>query len=336
MDTDATPKVSGVRQLPIIPKLPPLEIPSSASFDNNDNDDDSVLPLLARNIIDEAPSASVHASASEESFATACTSPIRSPTSSADLGLIGIPPPRPSRSLAKSTSVDSFVNQRQDPPLSHPVPKDVSQRSRLPSNPTQPIYRDSVIDPDMDRWRTQRQSTSLPSSQKQPSFSVQNKFLQRTRASGRIMATVDSEESMYEDSEAELSGASTSNDPLRRRLMSVRELSRPHGIDTTPRTQALSATVSLTSLTSAHLVQRTQTRPTAFSNASIRSDPSSSQLPDSTRARSQSLGAQIDAHTRRNPSRMTKPMTTNAVETPVRTFHTLLIKIFCLCTNLYA
>ena len=306
-DAESTPKVADVRQLPTISKLPPLEIPSNQRF--SDDTFDSSLFIGIRDRDDETRSGSTHAS--EDSFATACTSsPIASPTSFAALIAIPPPPPRSSCILAKSTSVDSFVKDRS--PGTPVVVTNPYSRS-----PLKKTFRDSVIDPDMDRWRTQRQSTHTPSlgSQKPPSSFVQNKFLQRTRATSKFMMTgADSEDSMYEDSEAELSAASTSKEPIRRRLMSIREASRAHGAGSAP---PLSTTVSLTSLTAAHLADRSQARPTGFSNGSVRSDPSSSLALDSTRARSQSLGAQLDAHSRRNPSRLVTPMVTNAVEKPV-------------------
>jgi hypothetical protein len=209
--------------------------------------------------------------------------------------LINIALPSPSshssRILAKSTSVDSFVKDRFVRPPGSPA------LTGLPytRSPLEQTFRDSVVDPDMDRWRIQPQrgSTHASGTQTPPSSFAHNKLLQRTRATNKFMTGGDSEESMYEDSEAELSAG---NDPQRRRLMSIRETSsRTHSSGIVARSQALSATVSLTNLTPALLAERSHARSTISSNTPSRSNLSSSRAPDATRARSQSLGARMGA-----------------------------------------
>lgn len=226
------PDPQGTHRLPSIPTLPPIEIPQpdpSTTADSSGNRSIS----HSQESEDNQPSS---AALSEESYATACSSPLATPAEYFGADALNISPSvqsGTSRALSKSLSVDSFVRDQQQSGSGTASPTD----SMRTAGPSRNKNRLSIIEPEMvERWRTvgAEQHSNIAALQPRPSASSPSGFrgfasrvkrhsrLHRPSAGNRgIEDEFDS--SAYEDSEHEYgnqgSRAAAKAKELRRRLL---------------------------------------------------------------------------------------------------------------------
>ncbi|KAI5124751.1 hypothetical protein M0805_005385 [Coniferiporia weirii] len=295
-------------RLPTIPTLPPIQIPrSSIPRPSPHAPDDNALRVPESD--DNQPISARH---SDESFATACTSPLVADETSSGAETLDATHPMHDhsslRTLPKSLPVDSFVRERQDrrdakAPLAEPLRAAGSSKrhSRLPS-----------VDPESSgQWRIEqlpeRSLVSATSSPRHPiSPSIHSLIQRRSRRSDFAMMEDEIESSAYEDSEFEQGHSGDGRvgeraGEMRRRLippkrsgsMPVSRASPQPLIP--PRTRKVPSVNPHPILTNINTTITT-IRPTTIPERSppLRSKASAPTPLDPSRSRSRSIGAQSD------------------------------------------
>lgn len=230
MQTEALPPdASGTHGLPSIPTLPPIEIPHS-DLSPALTSSGSGSKAYRRESEDNQPSS---AALSEESYATACSSPLATPAEYFGDGVMADSRPQQSASsrvLSKSFSVDSFARDQQLRSSGSTSPTD-SMRTAGPSSNKNRL---SIIESEVvERWRAM-EAEQRPAPQQRPSSSSGSGirgFASRVRRQSRLhhpsagnrTREDEIDSSTYEDSEIELGGqenrAVTKTKELRRRLL---------------------------------------------------------------------------------------------------------------------
>lgn len=306
--------------LPTIPTLPPIEIPQS-NIHSSSITVDNVTTLSVPDVDDTLPNS---AKFSEESYATACSSPVAIHSESQiddvleSTHFTQIVSPR---ALLKSLSVDSFIREQRRRDSGSISPTDTT--SALTAGTHSNHERLSAIDPDMDYWRSTLRSDPqfYPVATAEQLVNVESTFrtaAQKVRSSsvlggntGHVTTEDENESSTHEDTEVERVAATNkviTTSSLRQRLSAPRRagsmpVTRPLGqLPTQPRVHRDLNSKSKTTITKKPI------SPNRISNTPSRSSvnrvkTSGLHSTESTRSRSASVGGQSEAAYKRSARR---------------------------------
>ncbi|THH12356.1 hypothetical protein EW145_g71 [Phellinidium pouzarii] len=319
------PGLPGNIRLPTIPTLPPIQIPRSSL--------QSSLSALSDgaslNVSESYPKQILSPKLSEESFTTACTSPVvTNETDSFTAEVLNATHSmhgNPSlRTLPKSLSIDSFVREQQqhrENAATEPVRAGALSKSH---------NRLSSIDPSMERRRSEqaseRESPGSPPTPK-PSVAPNIRTLGPRRSLHDVLAEDEYESSTYEDSEFEqgyLEGRAVGRvGDMRRRLvpppkragsMPVSKMSNQPSVSARTRKVPGASHYPVlsninTSITSVRSSATPEWSPLLRSKISVATPL------DAVRSRSRSIGTQSDDAAVRNAKSM-RPLSTELENPP--------------------